>query len=115
MANAEYEGDISYYKGFFIDPAPTEHYDPPEKGWPWSVRVWIGRDHGDSVGRVSFTLGDAFARTWEEAARLSIDLGKTIVDGLVLADRTDTDSRTETFVEYQENALQLPARKICMN
>lgn len=115
MANAENEGDISYYKGFFIDPAPTEHYDPPEKGWPWSVRVWIGRDQGGPVERVSFTLGDAFARTWEEAARLSIDLGKTIIDGLVLAERTDTDSRTATFADYQEDPLQLPAHRININ
>ena len=112
MATAEDREHTIYYKGFLIDPVPQEHYDPPEKDRPWCVSVRIGRDGGQRVAGVSFTLGDTFGRSREEAVRMGIDLGKTIIDGLFLADRPRIAGGAGTFPGKEENPVQLPAWKI---
>lgn len=115
MATHRHSGQRIYHRGFFIYPAPLKHHDPPEKTRPWSVRVWMGRNHGEKEGRVSFTLGDTFARSREEAARMSIDLGKTIIDGLFLADQPVNDGRQDDLPCRKNNPVRLPVRRINMN
>jgi len=115
MATHQHPGQSIHYRGFFIYPAPLKHHDPPEKCRPWAVRVCIGRRDGEKAGQVWFTICDRFARSGEQAAGMSIDLGKTIIDGLYLADQPVNNGRQDDLPCREKNPVRLPVRRINMN